>query len=65
MKILLIMVILLLVGGFLIISNENIRLNSWENILHFSNLYYNWLINSYDYSKGITGDVVNFFRPGK
>jgi len=62
MKILLIIVIFLLIGGFLIMSNENLRLNSWENAIYFAGLYYNWLAGFYEQGKYLTGDVIKFFN---
>jgi hypothetical protein len=62
MKILLIIVLFLLIGGFLIISNENIRLNSWNSMRYFAETYYSWLINCYNNGIEITGKVVGFFN---
>jgi len=62
MKILLIIVLFLLIGGFLIISNEHIRLNSWSNVKYFADVYYAWLINLYYNSIEVTGRVVGFFN---
>jgi hypothetical protein len=63
MKILLIIVLFLLIGGFLIISNNNIRLNSWSNVKYFAEVYYSWLINCYNSGFEVTGKVTKFFNP--
>ena len=43
-------------------SNENLRLNSWENAIYFAGLYYNWLAGFYEQGKYLTGDVIKFFN---
>ena len=58
-KIFVFIVFFLLLGGFLIISNENLRLNSGKNIDKFIKEYRVWLDKQMNYSVKITGDVIN------
>ena len=62
MKILLIIVLFLLISGFIIISNENIRLNSWNNVKYFGAEYYAWLVNCYNNGIELTGRVIGFIN---
>ena len=58
MKTLMFIILFLLVGGFFIISNENIRLDSQENVDLFLDLYTDWLGGLVDNSGVILGYVV-------
>ena len=58
MKVLMFLVFFLLTGAFFIISNEQIHLNSPENIDHFLMLYSRWLDNLFDNGKIMTGYIV-------
>jgi len=62
MKIITIIVVILLIGAFLIISNEHIKINSISGIVQFSKLYWNWLGNLYSNGKALTGKAVEFFK---
>ena len=61
-KVLFLIVLFLLFGAFLIISNENLKLNSKESFDHFLEEYHNWLNNQIDGSSKMIGYVVNNFR---
>lgn len=58
MKTFVFIVFLLLLGAFFIISNENIKLNSKENILLFFDSYLSWLDKLLDNGKTVSGYVV-------
>ena len=59
MKILVFVIFLLLLGGFFIISNENIKLNSGKNVDKFINEYRVWLDKQVNGSVKIVGYVVD------
>tara|TARA_Y100000310_G_scaffold147139_1_gene146404 strand:+ start:934 stop:1155 length:222 start_codon:yes stop_codon:yes gene_type:complete len=58
MKILMLVILFLLIGAFFIISNENIKMNSSENVSLFFNKYGQWFDQLIDNSKSLTGYVV-------
>ncbi|MBT4135493.1 hypothetical protein HOD75_03585 [archaeon] len=58
MKILMFLILFLFIGGFFIISNENIPLNNAENIGLFFELYAGWFDNLLDNGKSISGYFV-------
>lgn len=62
MKIFLIIAIFLLIGAFIVISNENLRLNSIDNLIQFSQLYMKWITDVYASGKEITGQAIKFFN---
>jgi hypothetical protein len=61
MKIILFIIWFLLIGAFLIISNENIYLNNSQNINHFFNIYSIWLNNMFINSENLIGNVIKNF----
>jgi hypothetical protein len=62
-KILFFIILFLLFGAFLIISNENINLNSKENINYFLKEYNQWLDKQVDNSSRFIGYVIkDFFK---
>lgn len=66
MKILMFLIFFLLVGAFFIISNENIKLNSKENVGIFFKSYSQWIDGLADNSKGLAGYVVKMeWLPGE
>ena len=58
MKTLMFIVLFLCIGGFYIISNEGIALNSGENINLFFNLYGEWISSLTDQAGSFTGYMV-------
>ena len=58
MKLSMILIIVLLLAAFFVVSNENIKLNSQENIMKFGNIYYSWLLNALEKGVSITGHIV-------
>ena len=58
MKLLMFLMFFLFVGGFFIISNENLRLNSGENVGAFFDLYLTRIYDLKDNSGVIVGYVV-------
>ena len=58
MKVLIFVVLFLLIGAFFIISNENIKLNSQENVKFFFEAYGFWLDKLVDNGKTVSGYVV-------
>jgi hypothetical protein len=64
-KILFFIVLFLLFGAFLIISNENIRLNNKESINYFLSQYNRWLNKQVDNSSKLIGYVIHDIFPQK
>jgi len=58
MKTLMIIIFFLLLGAFFIISNENIKLNSQENIFLFFESYSTWMNKLTDNTKTASGYLV-------
>ncbi len=58
MKVYMVIVILLLASGFFIISNNELALNSLDNVATFFGLYSGWLGKIQDNFSYITGNVV-------
>jgi hypothetical protein len=50
----------LALGGFFIISNHDIHLNTGQDMDKFQGLYYNWLSGIFTNFKSITGYVVKY-----
>ena len=65
MKILMFVILFLLIGAFFIISNENIKMNSSENVYHFFDLYGHWFDKLLDNGKIFSGYLVKMeWLPG-
>ena len=58
MKTFLFIILFFLIGGFFIISNENISLNSSENVGIFFNEYGEWIDGLFSNGKIVTGYVL-------
>lgn len=58
MKIVLFVLMFLIIGGLLIISNNNLPLYKDENIVKFKVLYLDWLEGVYSNTVTLTGNVV-------
>ncbi len=58
MKTIILIIFFLLLGAFFIISNENIKLNSQENVFLFFETYSNWLNKLTDNTKTFSGYLV-------
>ncbi len=58
MKILLFILIFLLFGAFFIISENNLRLNSGDNLQEFFKLYISWIEGLIENTSSITGNVI-------
>ena len=58
MKVFLFIVVFLFVGGFFIISNENLALNNSENINLFASKYFGWLDGLFENTQTVAGYVV-------
>ena len=58
MKIAIVIVMFLLIGAFFIISQENLALNSSENIGEFAQSYASWLGKIVDNTGDLTGYVL-------
>lgn len=59
MKLVLFILMFLVIGALLILSNNNLPLYKEENLAKFKVLYIGWLDNVYKNSQSITGNVVN------
>jgi len=65
MRILMIVLMFFLIGGFFIISNENLSLGNPEERSQFGEMYYSWLSNVFGNLGAITGDAVKLeWLPG-
>ena len=53
-----IILIFLLMGALLIISNYNLALYNGENVVNFGKLFVSWLDQIYQNLRSITGNVV-------
>ena len=60
-KILFILAVVLFFGAFIIISNNNIHLNSSENVSKFFGLYWQWVDGLIGNGERIVGNVVKGF----
>lgn len=61
-----IIIIFLLLGGFFIISDNNIKMNSVENIDKFVGLYSKWIDGLFENSGAVSGYVVKMkWLPGE
>ena len=58
MKIIMFIILFLLIGAFFIISNENLRINSRENVGEFVGLYGGWLDKLVRNSGTVVGYVI-------
>jgi len=58
MKVLMFIILFLLIGAFSIVSNENIKLNSKENINHFFDLYGKWFDKLVGNGEVVSGYVI-------
>jgi len=58
MKTFMFFIFFLLLGAFFIISEENIQLNSTDNIRIFFDSYFSWIDELTDNGKTVTGYVV-------
>ena len=58
MKVLMIVIMFFLLGGFFIISNENIHLNSADDRAELFELYTGWADGLFGNGKGVVGHVV-------
>ena len=58
MKTLMFLIFFLLIGAFFIISEQNIHLNSGENINTFFETYFSWLDGLTTNGKTVSGYVV-------
>ncbi|MBD3252846.1 hypothetical protein GF386_03890 [Candidatus Pacearchaeota archaeon] len=58
MKVLMFVLMFLLIGGFFIISNENIKMNNAENLELFIDLYSEWINRLISNSGSLSGYVV-------
>jgi len=58
MKTLLFFIFFLLIGAFFIISNENIKMNSNENIDYFISQYSKWFDKLINNGNGLAGYVI-------
>ncbi len=59
MKLYSIIVIFILMNAFFIISQENLKLNSKENIVKFFGIYLSWFKNIGGNFKVLTGNVIS------
>ena len=65
MKTFIFIIMFLLIGAFFIISNENIKMNTKENVFHFLGLYASWFDQLLGNSKTATGYLVKMeWLPG-
>jgi hypothetical protein len=58
MKIFIFVVFFLLIGAFFIISNENIKMNSKENVSYFFKQYFKWSDKLLGNGKTVSGYLV-------
>jgi len=66
MKILLFVMIFILLGGFFIISENNLALKERQNFHSFVDLYLNWIGNIYENSVSLTGNIIKMkWLPGE
>jgi len=59
MKIAIFLVIFLLAGAFMVISNNNLHIGDSEEFNKFMGIYYGWFFKLFDNVKSVTGYVVN------
>lgn len=59
MKFVMVVVILLLIGAFFIVSNENLHLRNGDEMGKFMSLYYNWFVELSGNAKTITSYVID------
>jgi len=59
MKLILFILMFLIIGALLILSNNNLPLYKDENIAKFKVLYIEWLDNVYKNTWTITGNTIN------
>jgi len=66
MKVFMFVILFLLIGAFFIISNENIRMNSSENVSSFFDLYGHWFDRLIGNGKSVSGFLVKMeWLPGE
>jgi len=53
--------IFLFIGAFFIISNENLKMNSKENILYFFKEYSTWINKLFNNTKVVVGYVIKMY----
>ncbi len=58
MKAVLFVLMFLIIGALLILSNHNLPLYKDENILEFKRLYFGWFEGIYENAFTITGNVI-------
>lgn len=58
MKLVIFLLMFLVIGALLIISNNNLALYRDENVVKFRGLYIDWLDGVYSNVLGITGNVI-------
>lgn len=59
MKILFFLLVFLLLGGFIIISNENLHILNEKEREKFGEMYLYWFDNLFDNFKGLTAYIIN------
>lgn len=59
MKLTIIAIKFLFLGGLFIVTNNNLPLNSAENLGTFFDLYYHWISTLFSHSEQISGYVIN------
>ena len=65
MRILMIVLMFFLIGGFFIISNDNLSLGNSEERMEFGEKYFAWVKNIFGNIGAVTGDVVKLeWLPG-
>ncbi len=58
MKILMVIIMFFLFAGFFIISEKNLTLKEEKNRVEFGKLYFEWMDNTFEDLKSVTGYVV-------
>ena len=58
MRIFIFLVMFLMIGALLIISNNNLALYKDENVQEFKILYIDWIDNVYQNAQVITGNII-------
>ena len=59
MKIAIFLIVFLLAGAFMIVSNNNIHLGDSGEFNKFMGIYYEWFFKIFDNTKSLTGYIVN------
>lgn len=58
MKVVILILMFLFIGGFFIISQNNLSMSEKENVSEFVSLYKKWIVSTFGNVESLTGHVV-------